>query len=128
MVCHRWPFVILGVIALWIALAFAWNHGPSGAILGSAVGSTTFRDPLFLLAELTVGLSVRRWWHVVLAAIVISVLYTLVFNGVPIFVASGIRWAPFLGRILSVIVVCSFIVIVADLFRRASPFKVKREE
>ena len=116
-----WPFAILASIILWIVIAFVVNHGPSGGLLGGAVGSTTFRDPLFLLAECTAGLAARKWWHAALAAMLLSITYTLIFNGSPLISADGsIRLMPFMGRALSAVFVIAVVAILVDLFQNFS--------
>jgi hypothetical protein len=90
-------------------------------VFGAIAGSTTFRDPLFLVAELLTGLFVRRWWHLIVLALVVSVSYTLLFNGVPaIQEDASIRWWPFIGRAFSVLIVGSAIAVVVDAFRYIS--------
>ena len=114
-----WPLAILGAVAVWIALALALNHLPSAAAIGAAAGSSTHRDPLFLIAEITTGLLVRRWWHLIMASIAVSTAYTILFNGSPLLLSDGsIRMMPFIGRALSMLVLCSVIAIVADLCRK----------
>jgi hypothetical protein len=119
MAWRLWPLLVLGVTVAWIAIAIAVNHGPSGMALGAAAGSTTLRDPLFLISELIIGIFVRRWWQLLAAAVAVSAVYTLSFNGAPLTLNDGsIRWWPFVGRALSIIVVCSALALVLDLCRR----------
>lgn len=108
----KWPLVMLGAVLVWLLVAMVANDETSGAIFGAAFGSNTFRDPIFIVLELAVGLIVRKWWQILLAALVVGVAYTM-------WVASMISHEPFaftyLGRILSVIVTGSLIVLLHNL-------------
>jgi hypothetical protein len=87
--------------------------------IGAAAGSTTPRDPIFLICALVTGVFVKRWWHLLIAAITVSIVYTLLFNGAPLILDDrGLRWWPFIGRVLSMIIVCSAIALVMDLCRK----------
>ena len=80
---------------------------------------TTSRDSIFLVCVLVTGVFVKRWWHLLIAAITVSIAYTFLFNGSPLILDDGsLRWWPFIGRLLSMIIVCSAIALVIDLCRK----------
>lgn len=107
----EWPYIALSMIALWVVVAVITNHGPSGAIFGTAVGATTFRDPLFIVAAVIAAMMVRKWWQALLVAVAIAVLY-------PIVVGTPIRPISIVGRTFSVIIICSIAAILRSLYQR----------
>lgn len=73
------------------------------------------RDPIFIVLEVMAGLAVRRWWHMLLASAVIGIGYSLYVSS-----TNGVLIHPisFVGRVLSVVVVCSFFGLVRTLVTR----------
>jgi hypothetical protein len=94
----RWFLALVGSIIVWLAVAVALDHGPSGLLFGAALGSATTRDPLFLVAILMIGMAFNRPYQVALAAGVLTVVYTWV-------VSESLDRSPtsmtYLGRFLS---------------------------
>ena len=113
----KWPLTVLGITIFWIALTIAFNLKASAWIFGSAMGATTFRDPIFILLEFFVGFVVRKWWQLLILAFVLAVAYTMWLASM---VGHELPVTSYLGRMLSVAVVASAIVLVRGLVRRGN--------
>jgi len=102
----KWFLALLGSLLMWLAVAMAFDHAPSGMLFGAALGSATTRDPLFLVGILMIGMASNRPYQVALAAGALAVVYTWV-------VSASIDRSPtlmtYLGRFLSALFWCSLV-------------------
>lgn len=108
----KWPLWVLGTVLAWLIIAIITNDSFSGLVFGAAAGSNTIRDPVFITLEFGIGVVVRRWWQLLLSSVLIGIVYTM-------WVASSILHESstftYLGRVLSILVTGSVIVLLRDL-------------
>ena len=108
---NKWPAVILGLVIVWFLIALAANDFTSGLIFGAAAGSTTFRDPIFVLLEIGIGLFVRQWWQLLLVSVLVAIAYTM---GVASMIGHEPTSISYLGRFLILVVVGSAIALIRE--------------